>query len=96
MSTTSETQATDVEKKTFEVRTISFDGLMKSADVQMVCALSRVSIWRMEREKKFPARVQVSPSRVAWIGSEVAEWINSRPRVDLERRESEDVEAPAV
>lgn len=76
-------------KKTYEVRTISFDGLMRAADVQVVVGLSRVSIWRMERLGQFPARVQVSPSRVGWHGNEVKRWITDRPRVDLERCEGE-------
>ena len=67
--------------KAVEVKRISFDGLMRAADVQLVTALSRVSIWRLEREKKFPARVQLGTSRVAWHGCEIREFIDSRPRV---------------
>lgn len=67
--------------KPVEIRQISFDGLMRASDVQLVTALSRVSIWRMERDGNFPARVQVSPSRVAWHGCEIKSFIDSRPRV---------------
>ena len=76
-------------KQTVEVRRISFDGLMRAKDVELVTALSRVSIWRMEREKKFPGRVQVSPSRVAWRGCEVKSFIDSRPVVELKPPENE-------
>ena len=42
--------------------------------------LSRTSIWRQEREGKFPCRIQISPNRVGWLEDEVDEWIESRPR----------------
>jgi len=64
-----------------KVREISFDGLMKLSDVELVVGLSRVTMWRMEREGKFPKSVQISPGRVAKIGKEVKEFIDSRPRV---------------
>ena len=76
-----------------EVREISFSGIMKAADVQLVTSLSRVSIWRLEKEKKFPARVQAGPSRVGWHGHEIEAWINGRPRVDTERYEREEITA---
>jgi prophage regulatory protein len=39
---------------------------------------SKVSIWRWERAGQFPKRVQVSPGRVAWIESEVRQWVQDR------------------
>lgn len=69
-------------KQTVEVRRISFDGLMRAKDVELVTALSRVSIWRMERSGAFPVRVQVTAGgRVAWHGLEIRKFIDSRPRV---------------
>ena len=75
--------------KVVEVREISFSGIMKAKDVALATGLSRVSIWRMERSGAFPARVQLSPSRVGWHGNEVQNWINARPRVNLKVCESE-------
>ena len=66
-----------------KVREISFDGIMSAVNVQLVTGLSRVTVWRLERENKFPARVQITPGRVGWVGSEVRDWIDSRPRVNL-------------
>ena len=39
---------------------------------------SKVQIWRLEKLKKFPRRVQVGPARVAWAEHEIDEWIASR------------------
>jgi prophage regulatory protein len=39
---------------------------------------SKVTIWRLERLRKFPKRVQVSPGRIAWVESEVQQWVADR------------------
>ena len=71
-------------KKTVtEVHKICFDGIMKAADVELVTGLSRVTIWRLEREEKFPARVQLTDNRIGWYGHEIKAWMESRPRVNL-------------
>jgi len=69
--------------KPVEVRKISFDGIMPWEDVQLATSYSRKTIWLMEQKGLFPRRVQLSPGRVGWVGPEVLEWIQSRPRVDL-------------
>ena len=68
-------------KQTFEVRQISFDGLMPWSDVSLVVPYTRKTIWLMEKAGSFPARRQCSSGRIAWMGPEVLEWIQSRPRV---------------
>ena len=35
-------------------------------------------ILRLEKRGKFPRRIQVGPNRVAWLLSEVQEWIAAR------------------
>ncbi|WP_247362762.1 MULTISPECIES: AlpA family phage regulatory protein [unclassified Bradyrhizobium] len=39
---------------------------------------SKVQLWRLERAAKFPKRVKLSAQRVAWIESEIDEWIGER------------------
>lgn len=43
--------------------------------------LSDSTIWREEREGRFPQRVQISPNRVGWYEDEINDWIESRPRM---------------
>lgn len=86
-------QEEETEEKVVEVLRISFDGLMSAADVQLVTGLSRVTIWRLERGGGFPARVQISPGRVAWHGNEIKAFIDSRPRVALAPCGTENEEA---
>ena len=35
-------------------------------------------LWRLERNGLFPKRVQLGPNAVAWLESEIDEWINAR------------------
>jgi hypothetical protein len=37
----------------------------------------------LERAGQFPRRVQVGPNRVAWLASEIEEWIGSLERAEL-------------
>ena len=49
--------------------------------VQEVSALSRVTVWRMERDGKFPRRRQLSANSVGWLKSEVDAWVETREQV---------------
>lgn len=40
--------------------------------------LSTVTIWRMEKRGEFPQRRQISANRVAYLESEVDDWMQSR------------------
>jgi predicted DNA-binding transcriptional regulator AlpA len=40
--------------------------------------------WRMEKRNEAPQRRQISPGRVAWLESEIVEWMQSRPACKIE------------
>ena len=67
-----------------ELTTIVMPQLISIQDVIKCTGLSRASIYRMMNEKSdhydptFPKKVQLSQVRVAWVASEVAEWINQK------------------
>jgi len=61
------------------VKTICFDGMMDWPDVELVVTFSRKTIWLLEAKGLFPRRRQISAGRVAWLGSEILEWIKTRP-----------------
>lgn len=52
---------------------ISFDDLRAKG-----ITLSRVQIWRKEKEGTFPTRVKMSAARIAWVESEIDTWIRDR------------------
>jgi prophage regulatory protein len=39
---------------------------------------NRSTIWRMERDGKFPKRVPIGESRVGWIEDEIKAWMQAR------------------
>ena len=67
-----------------ELTTIVMPQLISIQDVIKCTGLSRASIYRMMNEKSdhydptFPKKVQLSQVRVAWVASEVAEWIHQK------------------
>ena len=52
--------------------------ILRIRDVTAKTGLSRVTIWRMEREGRFPLRRQLSTNSVGWIAEEVDVWIATR------------------
>ena len=55
--------------------------ILNVKDVSLIIKLSRVTIWRLEKEGKFPPRIKISQKRIGWRKDEVAKWIESLPRV---------------
>lgn len=39
---------------------------------------SKVHLWRLERDKKFPQRVPLSANRHGWLETEVDAWLSQR------------------
>ena len=58
--------------------------LLSIKDVGHYTGLSRSTIYEMVNEKSdrydptFPKKVQLTQVRVAWVASEIAEWINTK------------------
>ena len=49
--------------------------------VHQAVGLSRTTIWRLEKDGKFPARRKLSTNSVGWLKSSIEEWIQSRAMV---------------
>lgn len=62
------------------------DQLLRVPEVSQITSLSRVSIWRYEKQGKFPQRRKIGPNRVGWLESEVRSWMSTRPVVEGEFR----------
>lgn len=52
--------------------------LVPFREVAQRVALSRSTIWRMERAGQFPKRRRLSVNKVAWWEPEIEEWLRSR------------------
>jgi predicted DNA-binding transcriptional regulator AlpA len=51
---------------------------LRPKDVARICGLSRTTIWRMQRDGRFPARLRISTNAVRWLAEDVENWINTR------------------
>ena len=40
--------------------------------------ITRVTLWRLERDGLFPKRHRISPNRVGWLESDLRNWIAER------------------
>jgi prophage regulatory protein len=54
------------------------DDLILLVDLQRMLPLSRSTIWRLERDGRFPRRILISAKRVAWRRGAIQAWIAQR------------------
>ncbi|MDE1311392.1 AlpA family transcriptional regulator [Vibrio aestuarianus subsp. cardii] len=52
--------------------------LIRMSEVLAMTGLSRSSMYRSIEEKQFPEQVQLGGRAVAWVESEVQEWISQK------------------
>ena len=50
---------------------------------KIVGGLGRTTIWRAERDGKFPRRRNISAGTVGWLRSEISNWTDSTPRAKI-------------
>ena len=58
---------------------MSKNRILRKPEVVHLVGLSYVSIWRLEREGKFPKRLQLGGRAVGWRADEIEQWITERP-----------------
>jgi prophage regulatory protein len=69
--------------------------LMKKDQVLAICAISNATLYRMIKQGSFPEPVSPTGGRsVAWIRSEVEQWIKKRPRVHLATKNPTEMRDP--
>ncbi len=54
------------------------DRFIREKQCKNITGLSRTTRWRLERAGLFPKRYRISPGAIAWLESQVQEWIESR------------------
>jgi prophage regulatory protein len=47
-------------------------------ELKMLVPLGRSTIWRMERDGRFPKRRRIGRCATAWLESEVLQWMRDR------------------
>lgn len=56
---------------------------LRFPSVRARTGLSRSTIWRLERAGSFPRHRRISRNAVAWLETEVADWMRSKVAVEL-------------
>ena len=56
------------------------DRLLRRAEVEQRCGLTRSTIYPLMAENRFPRSIQVGPRAVRWSLLELEEWLATRPR----------------
>ena len=55
--------------------------MLRMPQVVAITGLSRMTIYRLEKRRQFPGRVQLSPNSVGWRKEDVDHWLESLPKV---------------
>lgn len=59
------------------------DRMIRIKELVNITALSRTTLWRLERASNFPSRKQLSLGAVGWSLLEVEAWMSSRNSIIL-------------
>ncbi|MDZ4821587.1 MAG: AlpA family phage regulatory protein [Planctomycetota bacterium] len=51
--------------------------VLRWAAVRERIQLSRTTIWRLERQGKFPRRFKIGSKSVGWLENEVEDWVKA-------------------
>ena len=54
--------------------------VLREKDRFRLTGLSRVQVWRLEREGRFPKRIQLGTNSVGWLASELDAWIAAKAK----------------
>ena len=54
--------------------------LIRLPEVRKMTGLSRSAIYRNMDERGFPLSIKLGPQTIAWVESEVQDWINQQVR----------------
>jgi predicted DNA-binding transcriptional regulator AlpA len=49
--------------------------ILTTSDVTRLTGLSRTTLWRLERQGKFPTRIRLGLNSVGWRDEEVQHWV---------------------
>ena len=56
------------------MRVLSYSDLISEKGIRF----SKVWLWRLERDGKFPKRVKLAEKRYGWLADEIESWLKAR------------------
>jgi predicted DNA-binding transcriptional regulator AlpA len=54
--------------------------ILRPKEVVQLVRLSRVTLWKLQRDGKFPPSRRLSGNAVGWLAEEIEDWIRTRER----------------
>ena len=60
------------------------ENLIRLPDVMKITGFGRSQIYKLINIGEFPKQIQISPGSVAWLESELEEWMEERIRLSRE------------
>jgi len=60
----------------------STNRFVREAECKSITGLSRTRRWELEKEGKFPKRIKLSERAIAWLLSDLMNWIEERCNED--------------
>lgn len=57
------------------------DRIVREKERRLITSLSRTQAWALERDGKFPTRIQLSDRAVGWRLSDLLLWLEQRVRM---------------
>ena len=52
--------------------------LVREPECRAITGLSRATRWRLERDGKFPKKIEILPGIVGWEYTELIKWVEAR------------------
>jgi prophage regulatory protein len=56
--------------------------IVRKPEAVKITGLSHVTLWRMERDGKFPKRIALGQKAVGWRLSDIEQWMETRMAVN--------------
>jgi prophage regulatory protein len=73
---------------------MSSNRILPFKEVKSLTGLSRSTLWKLEKDGKFPSRRTLTSNRVGWLESEIIDWINNCPPFESNQIKQENSPAP--
>ncbi len=68
---------------------------LRVSEVERVTGLNRSTLWKLERRGEFPRRRKLLGGAVAWLSSEVDEWLRTRPLSQIGEKAAQELSQEA-
>ena len=62
--------------------------ILRLNDVRKLIGLHKSTIYRLIKQKEFPAPIQLGPNSTGFLREEIEEWIANRPRAGTDSADS--------